>query len=84
LCLALGVEHPNKLDLTAWEFTEWLAYFETTPFGEDVGHLMSARMIAAWGGKNERLYMPTVHEPVDQDFAAAEGYLQELIRHGDC
>ena len=76
--------HPNSLDLTDWELMEWWAYFETTPFGEDVGHMMQARMIAAWAGKNERAYMPTVHDNSDPDLAYAENYLQELVRHGDC
>jgi hypothetical protein len=82
--LALGVKHPNDLDLTAWEFAEWVAYFETTPFGEDVGHLMQARTIAAWSGKNERAHMPVIHDNLDPDTAHAENYLKELIRHGDC
>jgi hypothetical protein len=84
LCLALGVRHPNDLQLTEWELLEWMAYFQQAPFGDDVNHLMAARIISAWSGKSERTHMPRVNDNVDPDLVYAENYLQELVRYGDC
>ena len=34
LCLALGVTHPSRLDLTYREFLDWVEYYGEEPFGE--------------------------------------------------
>jgi hypothetical protein len=47
------------------DLCEWQCYFELYPFGEDVGHLMLARIMSAFSGKNEQQYMPRIQEDED-------------------
>ena len=86
LCLALGVEHPNRLTLTNAEVMEWWAYFTQHPFGDDVGHSMLAKIMCMFAGKNASTYMPRITEAggIDHDMAEAEAFLQEEIRLGNC
>jgi hypothetical protein len=84
LCLSLGIKHPNELNLTAWEIAEWDAYFQLHPFGPDVDHLMIAKVLGMFGNGNAAKHMPKVEANIDPDTAAANAYLQDLIRRGDC
>ena len=84
--MALGVAHPNRLDLTNIEIAEWHAYFTEHPFGEDMTHTMLARIMAMFSGKQPSAHMPRFidGELADPDMAAAEAFLQEEIRLGNC
>jgi hypothetical protein len=84
--LALGVQHPNRLQLNNAELAEWFAYFMLHPFGEDVGHGMLAKIMAGLGGKTPATYMPKITDDgeFDSDMAQAVAFLQEEIRHGNC
>jgi len=50
LCLQLGIDHPKDLvTRLGWDkFTDWMAYFRVKPFGHDVDHSMTAKLIASW------------------------------------
>jgi hypothetical protein len=86
LCLALGVQHPSRLDLTNGEIAEWFAYFTEHPFGEDMTHVMLARIMSMVSGKQPASHMIRFidGEMADPDMAAAEAFLQEEIRLGNC
>lgn len=70
--------------MTEVELAEWDAYFEVQPFGEDVQHLMLARIMGMISGKQPMQHMPRVPSDIDPDMAAAEAFLAEEIRLGNC
>lgn len=78
--------HPNKLDLSNGEIAEWYAYFTAYPFGEDMTHVMLARIMSIVSGKPPASHMIRFidGEMSDPDLAAAEAFLQEEIRLGNC
>jgi len=82
----LGVPHPNRLNLTNAELAEWYAYFTYAPFGEDMTHVMLARIMSMVSGKPPSTHMLRIidGEPIDPDMAHAEAFLQEEIRLGHC
>lgn len=86
MCLALGVAHPNRLDLSNGELAEWFAYFTECPFGEDMTHVMLARIMSMISGKQPATHMIRFidGEMADPDTAAAEAFLAEEIRLGNC
>jgi hypothetical protein len=73
------------MTLTQAEIAEWAAYFCLNPFGEDIQHLMIAKVLGMVSGKAPSVYMPKVVDgAVDPDMAHAEAFLKEEIRLGNC
>lgn len=70
LCLALGVVHPDRLGdmLTSQEFSEWIAYYNTEPFGPQVDDLR-AGVVAATVANVARAKGSKAMKP--QDFFAS-------------
>ena len=50
LCQALGVQHPDKLDLTAKQFGDWLDFWEAL-HGDPTPNELQAKIKAAFGGQ---------------------------------
>lgn len=55
-----GHLHPDFIrdKLTEKQLYEVAWYFEESPFGHEIDHLMMARMITAWAGGKESDYLP--------------------------
>jgi hypothetical protein len=46
LALALGIQHPDYLELTSQQLNDWLAYYEVEPFGLHVQNLQIGRVMS--------------------------------------
>ena len=72
------------MTLTEAELAEWDAYFAVQPFGEDINHMMLSRIMSMISNKPPSTHMPKVAEEIDPDMSAAEAFLREEIRLGNC
>lgn len=74
LCLALKIEHPNRMTLTDEEFWDWIAFWELEPFGEEWRQTAILASIGAsngwFNGKHSwEKFMPVKPPLVRQDAA---------------
>lgn len=54
MALALGYAHPDHLlrELTSWQITEWLAYYQIEPWGEERGDLRAGIVASVTANAN--------------------------------
>lgn len=67
LCVALGIRHPDYLDISSRQFSDWLAWYTHEPFGELRADLQAGIIASTINNrmrnKGERARPPTEFMP---------------------
>jgi hypothetical protein len=77
-----GRLHPDFIrdELTEKQLYEIAWYYEVSPFGYEIDHLMMSRLICAMAGGKEADYMPTLQsDPTEEEQVASMPGLSDYM-----